>query len=144
MLLEKWLISPIVQFISILIYFILHFGNFNFIFLKIPLGIILILFIPSYNLINLLFPNFSIKLKLGLSSIFSLGFEILFMLIYYIFGILLFGPPFFFDIDFLVIIFAVISCLLILICFFKNSYKRLKSNGILYKKEKNLKMKKRF
>lgn len=101
-----------------------------------PLGIILLIFIPGYNLINLLFPNFSTKLKIDICPIFSLGLEILIMLIYYIFGVLIYGSPFFFDINFLLIIFAVISCLLILFCFYKNSNKRMESKGINTQNEK--------
>jgi len=76
------------------------FCNFNILFLKIILGIIFLLFIPGYNLINILFPEFSIKVRLGLCSIFSLGLEILIMLIYYIVGVSLTNSnPFFFDIN---------------------------------------------
>lgn len=126
---EKRLISLIIQFISILIYFILHFGNFYFIFLKLPLGIIIVLFIPGFNLINLLFPNLSMKLKIGLCPIFSLGLEILIMLIYYVFGILLYGSPFFYNINFLVIIIGLISALLILVNFYRYYNKIKKSNS---------------
>jgi len=98
------------------------FGNFNILFLKIILGIIFLLFIPGYNLVNILFPEFSIRIRLGLCSVFSLGLEVLIMLIYYIVGVSFTNSnPFFFDINILVILFSILSILLILIYFFKYS-----------------------
>ena len=120
--LEKKWIFLIIQFLCIFSYLFVFFGNFNILFLKIILGIIFLLFIPGYNLINILFPEFSIKVRLGLCSVFSLGLEVLIMLIYYIVGVSLPNSnPFFFDINILVILFSILSVLLILIYFFKYS-----------------------
>lgn len=131
------LISPIIQLISILIYLILFIGNLNLIIFIIPLSIFFLLFIPGYNLISLLFPKFSIKLKIGLCPIFSLGLEISLLLIYYIFGVILYGSPFFFDFNFVVIVFALISSLLIMVYIFKTHNEEIKSNNSNVKIEKS-------
>jgi len=123
--LEKKWIFLIIQFLCIFGYLLVFFGNFNILLLKIFLGIIFLLFIPGFNLVNILFPEFSIIIKLGLCSIFSLGLEILIMIIYYILGVSLpTSIPFFFNINILVIIFSILSVLLILINFFRSSDNR--------------------
>ncbi len=122
---ERKFLSLIIQIFCIFGYLIVFFSNFNILFLKIFLGIIFLLFIPGFNFINILFPEFSIKIKLGLCSIFSLGLEILIMIIYYILGVSLPNSiPFFFNINILVIIFSILSVLLILINFFRSSNHR--------------------
>jgi len=134
-LLEKKKFTFILQFLLIIVYLILYFGFSNLLYLKTFFGIIFLLFIPGDNLIELLFPDFSLKLRLGLCSIFSLGLEILIMLIYYIIGVsFLNGNPFFFNIEFLVILFSTISFVLILLNFLRN-YNKIGTSKTFNKKE---------
>jgi len=134
--LEKKKITFILQFLFIIVYLILFFGFSNLLFLKTIFGIIFLLFIPGYNLIELLFPDFSLKLRLGLCSIFSLGLDILIMLIYYIIGVsFLNGNPFFFNIEFLVILFSIISFLLNLLNFLRNNDNKIRTSTTFNKQE---------
>lgn len=97
---------------------------------------IFILIIPGYNLINILMPDLSRFLKIGLVSIFSLGLEIIVMLLYYIIGFSLnYGSPFYFDLGFLIFIFTIISCILIIINFYKSFYSN-RSSKIIDKENK--------
>lgn len=98
--------------------------------LNIILGILCILFLPGYNLLNLIKPNFSIIQKTGYMTIISLGLENIIMFFSYIFLYDIVttpeNPAFYFNNILLITSIQIINIVLIII----NQIKRLKVKEI--------------
>ncbi|MEE9379449.1 MAG: hypothetical protein V3V33_15595 [Candidatus Lokiarchaeia archaeon] len=96
------------------------------------LSLVCILFIPGYNLLNLIKPNLDKFLKIGYSTVISLALEnILFFLIYFFFYDSFFfstGLNYFYNNSFIIIVIQLISIALILLNFVINK-KRIKRNN---------------
>ena len=108
--------------------------------INIILGIICILFLPGYNLLNLIKPEINLIQKLGYTTIISLAIDNVIMFFYYVFLYDIFttpsNPGFFFS-EFTIIIIQFFNIIVILISLFKSLKSQTTSNLIFkYHKDK--------
>ncbi len=122
-------IALITSFLYIIIFNIVIFP------LNLFLGILCVLFLPGYNLLNLIKPNFNFIAKLGYTTVVSLAIENLLMLFSYIILYDLVTTPedrrFFFNETLLICATQIINLLIILLLELKRVYKKKAYKGKL-------------
>lgn len=129
----------IIELIIIFFYLFIIFHSLIIFPINIILGIICVLFLPGYNLLNLIKPRSKIIKKLGYMTILSLAIENIYMFFYYF---LLYDivttpqkPGFVFNSIMLIIAFQIINLILILVNELKKYRKKVKNNFYLKKFE---------
>jgi len=75
----------ITELVLIIIYLFMIYNSIILFPLTLILGIISVLFLPGYNLLNLIKPQFKLFEKLGYTTILSLAIENIYMFLWYFF-----------------------------------------------------------